>query len=91
MPPLEIEENWIWEVSGERNRPYKRGQKDKWRIRGGCGERMAIILDRATTGYGFFLWDTVKYSIEDIVFNTIAIMSKDSINNPWYKYKKSDR
>ena len=50
-----------------------------------------LLLTRATTGYGFFLWDTVKYSIQDIVFNTIAIMSKDSINNPWYKYKKSDR
>ena len=50
-----------------------------------------LIRPRATTGYGFFLWDRVKYSIQDIVYNTIAIRNKDSINNPWYKYKQSDR
>ena len=49
MPPLEIGENWIWEVWGERNGPCRRRQKDKWRKRGGCGERMATILEYSSS------------------------------------------
>ena len=29
MPPQEIGDNWILEVLGERNGPYRRRQKDK--------------------------------------------------------------
>ena len=50
MPPLEIGENWIWEVCGERNRPCRRRQKDKWRIRGSCGERNGPCNNSGTAG-----------------------------------------
>ena len=47
MPPLEIGENWIWEVWGERNGPYRRRQKDKWRKRGSCREELQQFWNTA--------------------------------------------
>ena len=45
MPPLEIGENWIWEVRGEWNGPCRRRQKYNKGERGGCRERYYECFD----------------------------------------------
>ena len=63
MPPLEIGENWIREVWGERNGPCRRRQKDKGRKRGGSerGAAAAGVTDTVQLLLWVF-WCTVLHS-----------------------------
>ena len=81
VPPLEIGENWIWEVWGERNVPCRRRQKDKWRIRGGCGERNGPCNNSGTAG----VTAGVTVGEQLILWVYIYIYFKDWIGKKWSK------